>query len=253
MRIILIGSSGAMGRKVISAAIQRGHEIVAGVDRINSDDSFPVFEKVADINADADMVIDFSHPHLLLDVLKYCEENSLPLVSATTGIGEDDEDTVFELSRKVPVARSKNFSFGISVMKVLLEKAVKLLSQDYDIEIVEMHHNKKIDAPSGTAEMLYDVIEANSKRTTYPVYGRHERHEKRDRNEVGIVSLRGGTVVGEHEVIFAGEDETIKISHSACSKEVFAQGALIAAETIIGKENGYYTMDQIADIMMEDI
>jgi len=250
MRIILVGSSGAMGRKIIKMSRLRGHEIVAGVDKSDMDDDFPVFEKPQDVNIQADMVIDFSHPHLLSGVLALCERDNLPLIYGTTGIGEDDDDRICELSKSVPVVRSSNFSFGISVVKSLLEKAAKLLAGNYDMEIIEMHHNQKQDAPSGTALMLYDILSANAGRKMHPVYSRCSG--RRDKDEIGITSLRGGTVVGEHEVIFAGDDEVIKISHSAYSKEIFANGALIAAETILNKDHGYYTMDNIADMVMEE-
>ncbi len=251
MKITVIGSSGAMGRNIINSARSRGHEIVAGVDRVNLNDDFPVFATHEEINVKADMVIDFSHPHLLLPTLEFCRKNSMPLIYGTTGIGEDDDDYIWELSKIVPVVRSNNFSLGISVLKNLVASATKMLSQNYDIEIIEKHHRKKIDAPSGTAKMLYDIIEAFAQRELHPVYDRTVRSERRNPDEVGISSVRGGTIVGEHEVIFAGNDETITLSHSAYSKEVFSEGAIIAAEMILPLKNGYYTMDNIADMIME--
>ncbi len=252
MKIILVGSSGAMGQNIIKTATGRGHTIVAGVDRVNTGEDYPVFENIHDITTDADIVIDFSHPHLLLPTLAYCEKNSLPLIYGTTGIGEDDDDRLYELSRKVPVVRSNNFSFGICVLKNLLFKATKLLKENYDIEIIEMHHHNKIDAPSGTAEMLFDIVNHAAGGQLHPVYERHSIRNKRQPDEVGISSVRGGSIVGEHEVMFAGEDEIIRLSHSAYSKSVFSQGAIIAAEMIITKENGYYNMDNIADMIMEE-
>lgn len=250
MRIIIIGCSGAMGRMIARTSLSRNHEIVAGVDINGGECPFPVFTDINDINEPADMVIDFSHPHHLLSTLSFCRENSLPLVYGTTGIGEDDSERIFELSRHVPVLRSNNFSLGICVMKSLVGLATRILS-DYDIEITEMHHKRKADAPSGTAHMLFDVVKANSKKDLYAVYDRTGIREKRNENQVGISSLRGGTVVGEHEVIFAGNDELIKISHSAYSREIFSLGAVVGAEMILGKENGYYTMDNIADMLLE--
>ncbi|MBR6800387.1 MAG: 4-hydroxy-tetrahydrodipicolinate reductase [Eubacteriaceae bacterium] len=253
MRIILVGSSGTMGRNIINSSRLRGHEIVAGVDRFDIGDHFPVYEHISDIMLPADVVIDFSHPHLLIPTIEYCEKHHLPLIYGTTGIGEDDDDRLFELSRIVPVVRSSNFSFGMCVLKNLLAKATKLLKNNYDIEIIEMHHHNKADAPSGTAHMLFDIINACCDDNLTPVYDRHSKYEKRSQNEVGISSVRGGSIVGEHEVVFAGDDEIIRLSHSAYSKSVFSTGALIAAETIISKENGYYTMDNITDMIMDDM
>ncbi len=251
MKIILVGSSGAMGRCLAKTAVLRGHEIVAGVDKTKDDGTFPVFERIDDIDIPADIVIDFSHPHLLLPTLEYCKRKSMPLIYGTTGIGEDDDDRIWELSRIVPVVRSNNYSLGISVLKNLLATATKMLSENFDIEIIEKHHKNKIDSPSGTAKMLYDIVEGFSAKELHPVYDRTKRSEKRNDNEVGISSVRGGTIVGEHEIIFAGNDEVITLSHSAYSKEVFANGAIIAAEMILPLDNGYYNMDNIADMIME--
>ncbi len=232
MRIILIGSSGRMGRKIIQTARLRGHEIVAGVDKIDMNDHFPVFAKVKDINVEADMVVDFSHPHLLLDVLDFCEVRRIPLIYGTTDIGEDDDDSIYELSKVVPVVRSSNFSLGISVLKALVSKATKHFSGNYDISILDTGR-QGASSPSPTAQILSYIIS----------------DESDDNCMIPISSVRGGTMAEEHEVIFAGDDEVIRISHGVYSDRVYATGALIAAEMIINKESGYYTMDRIADMI----
>lgn len=249
MRIILVGSSGMMGRNIYKTARLRGHEIVAGVDIIDLEDNFPVYDTIDEISIPADMVIDFSHPHLLLPTLAYCEKNHLPLIYGTTGIGEDDDDRIYELSTIVPVVRSTNFALGMSVMKNLLLTATKLLKDNYDIEIIEMHNRTK-ETPDSTAESLFDIINYGAGGDLYPVYSGNKR---RSRKEVGISSVRGGSIVGEHEVLFAGDDEIIRLSHGTYSKSVYATGALIAAEMILTKENGYFTMDLIADMIMERV
>lgn len=240
MKIVLIGY-GAMNQRVARLAEEKGHQI-EGVIVPNSSKSYPypTFQRISDVK-DADVAIDFSNPELLLPLLD--DEFNLPLVIATTGEKEKIIAKLKELSSEMPVFFSANMSYGVHALTKILEAAVPLL-QDFDIELTEAHHNKKVDAPSGTLVKLYDVIESLREKTT-PVYDRHEINEKRSQDEIGIHSIRGGTIVGEHDVLFAGTDETIEITHRAQSKDIFANGAIGAAEKLINKSNEFYTFDNL--------
>lgn len=241
MKILLIGY-GAMNQRVARLAEEKGHEIV-GVIEPEHNDSTPYthFDHIAEAQDKADIAIDFSNPNLLLPLLD--ENFELPLVVATTGEKEKLVAKLEELSERMPVFFSANMSYGVHVLTKILETAVPLL-QEFDIELTEAHHNKKVDAPSGTLVKLYDVIK-ELRNNVSPVYDRHERTEKREKDEIGIHAVRGGTIVGEHDVLFAGTDETITISHKAQSKDIFANGAITAAELLINKQNGYYTFDNL--------
>ncbi|MFW0759926.1 4-hydroxy-tetrahydrodipicolinate reductase [Staphylococcus cohnii] len=240
MKIVLIGY-GAMNQRVARLAEEKGHQI-EGVIVPNSSKSYPypTYQRISDVK-DADVAIDFSNPELLLPLLD--DEFNLPLVIATTGEKEKIIAKLKELSNEMPVFFSANMSYGVHALTKILEAAVPLL-QDFDIELTEAHHNKKVDAPSGTLVKLYDVIESLREKTT-PVYDRHEINEKRSQDEIGIHSIRGGTIVGEHDVLFAGTDETIEITHRAQSKDIFANGAIGAAEKLINKSNAFYTFDNL--------
>ena len=240
MNIVLIGY-GAMNQRVARLAEAKGHQI-EGVIVPNSSKSYPypTFQRISDVK-DAEVAIDFSNPELLLPLLD--DEFNLPLVIATTGEKEKIIAKLKELSSKMPVFFSANMSYGVHALTKILEAAVPLL-RDYDIELTEAHHNKKVDAPSGTLVKLYDVIESLRDKTT-PVYDRHEVNEKRTDDEIGIHAKRGGTIVGEHEVLFAGIDETIEITHRAQSKDIFANGAISAAEKLVKQTQGYYTFDNL--------
>lgn len=240
MKIVLIGY-GAMNQRVARLAEEKGHQI-EGVIVPNSSKSYPypTYQSISDVK-DADVAIDFSNPELLLPLLD--DEFNLPLVIATTGEKEKIIAKLKELSSEMPVFFSANMSYGVHALTKILEAAVPLL-QDFDIELTEAHHNKKVDAPSGTLVKLYDVIESLREKTT-PVYDRHEINEKRSQDEIGIHSIRGGTIVGEHDVLFAGTDETIEITHRAQSKDIFANGAIGAAEKLINKSNAFYTFDNL--------
>ena len=240
MNIVLIGY-GAMNQRVARLAEAKGHQI-EGVIVPNSSKSYPypTFQRISDVK-DAEVAIDFSNPELLLPLLD--DEFNLPLVIATTGEKEKIIAKLKELSSEMPVFFSANMSYGVHALTKILEAAVPLL-QDSDTELTEAHHNKKVDAPSGTLVKLYDVIESLREKTT-PVYDRHEINEKRSQDEIGIHSIRGGTIVGEHDVLFAGTDETIEITHRAQSKDIFANGAIGAAEKLINKSNDFYTFDNL--------
>ncbi|GEQ05091.1 4-hydroxy-tetrahydrodipicolinate reductase [Staphylococcus gallinarum] len=240
MKILLIGY-GAMNERVARLAEEKGHEI-SGIIVRNNDKSYPypTFEKISDAK-DANVAIDFSNPELLLPLLD--DDFELPLVIATTGEKEEIIDKLQLLSKKMPVFFSANMSYGVHALTKILEAAVPLL-EDFDIELTEAHHNKKVDAPSGTLVKLYDVIKELRTQST-PVYDRHENNEKRTQEEIGIHAVRGGTIVGQHDVLFAGTDETIEITHRAQSKDIFANGAIGAAEKLVNKENGYYTFNNL--------
>ena len=209
--------------------------------------SFPVYDNIDDIEEAADVVIDFSHPALLSDIIRYCKSTKTPAVIATTGLSDSQLADIDELSKEVAVFRSANMSLGINLLINLVKKAAPLLEGKFDVEIVEKHHNQKIDAPSGTALMLADAIsEVLSDEPEY-VYDRHSVRKKRSKTEIGIHSVRGGTIVGEHEVIFAGNDEIVEIKHTATSKGVFAEGAIKAAKFLVGKNAGMYNMQNLIE------
>lgn len=244
MKLILNGALGRMGRAVAALAVDRGHEIVAGVDVAMGEAAFPVYTDWADC-PQADAVIDFSNPAALEAELAYVTAHNLPLVLCTTGLSDDQLAAVNKAAEIVPIFFSSNMSLGVAVLSALTKKAAAVLGDTFDIEIVEMHHNQKLDAPSGTALMLADAAKAGLSFEPEYTYDRHSRRQKRDKKEIGIASLRGGTVVGEHSVYFAGEQEVITLSHSAGSRSVFAGGALTAAAFIVGKAAGMYSMEDI--------
>lgn len=243
MKIILSGCNGKMGQVIARTVAERdGCEIVAGLDRVaDSTGAFPVFA-TADIDIPADIIIDFSHPAMLQTVLTLAEGRHLPAIIATTGLSDEQLAAVRALSEKVPVFFSANMSIGVNLLSALVEKAARVLGNDFDIEIVEKHHNQKVDAPSGTALMLADAAKAGLSFEPHYVYDRHSMRQKREKTEIGISSVRAGTIVGEHEVIFGGRDEVITLSHLAMSKEIFAVGALNAAAFLVGKPAGLYSM-----------
>lgn len=243
MKIILSGCNGKMGQVIARTVAERdGCEIVAGLDRVaDSTGAFPVFA-TADIDIPADIIIDFSHPAMLQTVLTLAEGRHLPVIIATTGLSDEQLAAVRALSEKVPVFFSANMSIGVNLLSALVEKAARVLGNDFDIEIVEKHHNQKVDAPSGTALMLADAAKAGLSFEPHYVYDRHSVRQKREKTEIGISSVRAGTIVGEHEVIFGGRDEVITLSHLAMSKEIFAVGALNAAAFLVGRPAGLYSM-----------
>lgn len=244
--IILNGCCGKMGSAITACVASRNDcRIIAGVDIHNTGDrSYPVFSSIENA-PDADVIIDFSHPSSLPGLLKYAVSTKTPIVVATTGLSDADKENIKSASAAIPVFFTFNMSLGINLLASLAVTASRILGDGFDVEIVEKHHNQKIDAPSGTAIMLADEINAaNGGKYNYE-YDRHDRREKRPQNEIGIHSVRGGNIVGEHEVIFAGHDEVITLSHSAYSKEVFAVGAISAAVFLKGKAPGMYNMSDL--------
>jgi 4-hydroxy-tetrahydrodipicolinate reductase len=246
-KIILTGACGKMGKVIQNVVDNRKDcEIVAGVDKYDDGNcSFPVYDTIDKISEEADVVIDFSNPSLLDSLIAFGEKTNTALVIATTGFDECQKKKIQDASSKCPVFFTYNMSIGINLLANLAKKAVQVLGDDFDIEIVEQHHNQKIDAPSGTALMLADAIAEEFDRPMKYEYDRHSKREKRTKDEIGIHAIRGGTIVGEHEIIFAGRDENITLLHSARSKEVFAVGAVNAAVFMDGKNAGMYDMGEL--------
>lgn len=237
-----------MGKFVAEAVKNRSDcEIVAGIDIV--DDStlgFPVFANYDEVNINADVIIDFSNVSLLPHMLQYAVKTSTAVVLATTGLSDDQIKAVEEAAKSVPVFFSYNMSLGVSLLCELSKVAAKVLGTGFDVEIVEAHHNQKLDAPSGTAIMLGNAIKEEMP-DAYFEYDRHSKREKRHTNEIGIHAIRGGTIVGEHQVIFAGTDEIVTLSHSARSRAIFANGAVNAAVFLKNKENGVYNMSDLVN------
>lgn len=252
IKIIMNGCNGKMGQ-VITRLVEEDAdaEIVCGVD-INTDmkNSYPVVKSIEEFTGEADVVIDFSHPSCLTSVLNYCRKNNTPVVLATTGFSAEQKAEFTEASKEIPLFFSANMSLGINLLISLAKQAAKLLEGNFDIEIVERHHNKKIDAPSGTALAIADAIDETLSYPAEYIYDRHNIRRKRKATEIGISAVRGGTIVGDHEVIFAGNDEVIELSHHAASKEVFAVGAIKAAKFMKDKPAGMYNMNQLVDEMI---
>lgn len=248
-RIILSGCNGHMGSAITSIVSERDDcEIVCGIDiNTESKNGYPVFKNAKDITADGDVIIDFSHPAALSSLIDYAVEKNIPVVLATTGYSDEQVAQIKECAKKIPVFYSRNMSLGINLLISLATKAAEILGNSFDIEIIEKHHNQKLDAPSGTALMIADAI-CESSATDYNYeYDRHSKRAKRTKNEIGIHAVRGGTIVGEHEVIFAGNNEVVSISHSAQSKTVFAAGSVNAAVFLVGKPAGLYDMSNLVN------
>ncbi|MCD7771336.1 MAG: 4-hydroxy-tetrahydrodipicolinate reductase [Oscillospiraceae bacterium] len=249
VKAVISGCFGKMGKVVADVISKRDDiEAVAGIDKVAPGElSFETVTDIKNLTCKPDVIIDFSHPSALPGLLDYAKTNGTALVLATTGYSEQDIADIRSCSSQVPIFFTANMSIGINLLSALAKKAATILGDSYDIEIVEKHHNQKIDAPSGTALMLADSInEAMDERYNY-IYDRHSQRKKRDKTEIGIHSIRGGTIVGEHEIIFAGRDEVITLSHSAASKEVFAVGAVNAAVFLSGKPAGMYSMQDLIE------
>lgn len=248
VKAIMHGCNGKMGQ-VISRIVKEDPsiEIVAGIDKyLGVKNEYPTFESIEKCDVEADVIIDFSNAAAVDGLLDYCAEKKVPVVLCTTGLSEAQLAKMKEVSEKTAVLKSANMSLGVNLLLKLLQDASKVLAPaGFDIEIVERHHNQKVDAPSGTALALADSInEAMGDAYEY-IYDRSQVRKKRDKMEIGISAVRGGTIVGEHEVIFAGEDEVIEFKHTAHSKAVFAKGAVEAAKFLKGKAAGLYGMGDV--------
>ena len=219
-------------------------ELVAGISPKHHDvDGFNTYSSFADVKEDSDVVIDFSNPLALDGILEYCLKTKTPVVLATTGYNDEEMEKIHEAAKQIPVFLSFNMSLGVNILLKLVKEAAKNLA-NFDIEIIEKHHNKKVDSPSGTAVMIANAVKEIREQSEF-IYGRHGRTGKRQQNEVGIHAVRGGTIVGEHSAIFAGNDEILEINHSARSKNVFAEGAIAAAKYLVNQEPGFYNMDDM--------
>ena len=251
VKAIMHGCNGHMGR-VITDIIKNteGIELVAGVDKYTKvPNDYPVFESIGACDVEADVIIDFSNAAAADELLDYCVEKQVPVVLCTTGLSEEQLEKVEESAKKVAVLKSANMSLGINLLMKILKDATKVLSPaGYDIELVEKHHNQKLDAPSGTALALADSINEAADNQYHYVYDRSQVRQKRDQKEIGISAVRGGTIVGDHEVIFAGQDEVIEFKHTAYSKAVFGKGAVEAAKFLAGKPAGRYDMSDVIQL-----
>ena len=250
VRIIMHGCNGHMGQ-VISGLVEKDPDaqIVAGIDIADQGkNSYPVFTDIDQCQVMADAVIDFSSPKAFEKLMDYCEKRELPVVLCTTGLSEEQLARVEESAKKIAVLKSANMSLGINTLLKLLQDAAKVLAgAGFDMEIVEKHHKLKLDAPSGTALALADSLNEAMGGQYHYVYDRSQRREQRDAKEIGISAVRGGTIVGEHEVIFAGPDEVIEFKHTAYSKAVFGKGAVEAAKFLAGKPAGRYDMSNVIE------
>lgn len=244
LNILLCGCGGRMGAAVAAAATAAGDRIVAGVDVCpTAATTYPVFTSPEEFTGKADVMIDFSHHSALAGLLAYATRTGTPLVVCTTGHTDEELEMMKKASEQVAVFFSRNMSLGINLLISLCRRAAATLGEDFDIEIIEKHHNQKLDAPSGTALMIADAL-CEEQEHPY-VYDRHAVRKKRERGEIGLHAVRGGNIVGEHEVMFCGQNEIVTLSHSAASREVFATGALRAARFMCGKPAGFYNMDDV--------
>ena len=244
MKILIAGALGYMGREVVAQAKASGIEVACGVDIAPGTADFPLYSTFEEC-PEVDVIVDFSTWKPGADLLTFAVKHRIPAVIATTGLSEEQLAAIDEAAKVIPIFRSGNMSLGIALLRALAKKAAAVLGASFDIEIVEAHHNRKADAPSGTALMLLDAVKEGCESEREAVYGRHGRDCKRKKQEIGVHALRGGTVTGEHEVLFLGTSERVKISHSAENRSVFASGALRAAEFLAGQKPGLYSMDDV--------
>ncbi len=253
VKVMISGCNGKMGR-VVSAMCeaQPGIQTAAGID-VNTvpQNDYPVYADPMEYPGSVDCIIDFSHPAALTTLLDYCKKTGCGVVLATTGYSDAQKQEIREAAKSIRVFQSANMSLGINVLLSLVQQAAKVLGSSCDIEIVEKHHNRKLDAPSGTALMIADAAASALSETPEYVYERHSVRQKRGKGEIGISSVRGGTIVGEHEVLFAGTDEVLEIKHSAYSREIFANGAVRAAIFLSQqREPGLYSMkDLVSEVL----
>ena len=251
VRVIMHGCNGKMGR-VITKIIEDDPEaeIVAGIDKYTGiQNTYPVFDSIEKCDVQADVIIDFSNAAAVDGLLDYCVEKQIPVVLCTTGLSEEQLQKMEGASAKTAVLKSANMSLGVNLLMKLLKDATKVLATaGFDIEIVEKHHNQKVDAPSGTALALADSINESLEQEYTYNFDRSKERKKREKNEIGVVAVRGGTIVGEHEVIYAGTDEVIEFKHTAYSKAIFGKGAVEAAKFLAGKPAGRYDMSDVIQL-----
>lgn len=247
VKIALSGACGKMGRVISNLISQRNDcKVIAGVDVAGQQyTNYPIVNNIFDLPETPDVVIDYSHPSALSGLLSYCKMKNVPLVIATTGYSKDEILEIKQAAKQIPIFFTFNMSIGINLLIDLARRCVKALGGQFDIEILEKHHNLKKDAPSGTAIMLAEAINEELNDKAKFVYDRHNIRKAREKEEIGIHSIRGGTIVGEHEIIFAGHDEIITLSHTALSKEVFAVGSINAAVFLTKQSKGLYEMKDL--------
>lgn len=250
LKVVVTGYDGKMGNIVADVVKNDPDATIACANALNVDNcpkDVNVYKNMIDIKEDTDVIIDFTHPANLDNILEYALSSKTPIVLATTGFNEDELQKIKEASKEIAIFQSYNMALGVNIMVKLVKQATTLLG-GFDIEIVEKHHNRKVDAPSGTAVMI-----ANAVKEVLPeaknVYGRNGRNCKREKNDIGIHAIRGGTIVGEHDAIFAGNDEVLTISHQSQSRAIFANGALVAGKYLAKQAPGMYNMNN----MLEDI
>jgi 4-hydroxy-tetrahydrodipicolinate reductase len=249
LEVMVNGCNGKMGQ-IVCDLVEKDESLLLkyGFDKENTGEfAFPVYTDINEISEKPGVIIDFSIPVATLNILKYAVQNKVPVVIATTGFTADEEKIIEEYSKQIPIFKSANMSYDIMIMKKLVQWLAPLL-KDTDIEITETHHNRKIDSPSGTAQMLADSINSSLGNNLHCEYNRHDKREKRDKNEIGMNSIRGGNIVGEHVVQFFGEFETFELKHTSYSRNVFADGAIKAAKFLITQSNGLYNMEDICKI-----
>ena len=248
-KIIMNGCNGRMGQAITSLVANRDDvQIVCGVDTFTGiKNEYPVYSEINQVIEDADVIVDFSNPASLQSILDYAKSKKIGVIVATTGLSAQQKDMLVEASKEIPLFFSANMSLGVNLLIDLAAKAAKVLEETFDIEIIEKHHNQKLDAPSGTALAIADGINYALTQPHEYVYDRHSVRKKRDKTEIGIHAIRGGTIVGEHAVVFAGQDEVIELTHIAQSRQVFAAGAISAAKFLTGKPAGYYNMQSLVN------
>ena len=246
IKVLINGCNGKMGQEVAKAiSLTENIDIICGFDKSDTgDNNFPVFTNIEDINLIPDVIIDFSIPKATFSILEFAKNNNIPIVIATTGFSDDELEKINTYSKYIPIFISSNMSYEINLMSKLVAEISKKLPNS-DIEIIETHHNRKIDSPSGTALILANSINEALNNEMNFEYNRHSKRQKRDKKEIGIHSIRGGNEVGKHSVIFFGENESFEITHNVLSRSVFAEGSLKAAFFIITKDNGIYNMNDM--------
>ncbi len=245
IKVLLNGCNGRMGQEVIKSINETEEiEIICGVDKTQGNNNFPVFTNIEEINLIPDVIIDFSIPEATFKILDFAKINKIPTVVATTGFSKEQLDLILEYSKEFPIFRSANMSYETNLMAKLVAELAQKLTES-DIEIVETHHNQKIDSPSGTAILLADSINDSLNNEMYYEYNRHAKREKRNKKEIGIHSIRGGNEVGKHTVYFFGNNESFEITHTVNSRGVFANGSIKAAFFIVTKEPGLYNMNDM--------
>lgn len=253
LNIILHGCNGKMGKTLQNLISQESDvSVIAGIDPNMGSEPVPfkLYMSPLDCETKADVVVDFSRHDAIEDLVTYCVKAKVPVVIATTGLGDRELELIWKASEEIPVFRSANMSLGINVLSKMLKTAVPILEDDFNVEIVEKHHCKKIDSPSGTALLLANAVnDAASKKKEF-IFGRHSKNDECKLTELGIHAVRGGSIPGEHTVIFAGPDEVIELTHTVYSREVFAHGALKAAKFIVNKSSGLYTMEDMIEVML---